>query len=178
MGGRGCLPNEPWEQAVSRDDDRSEVYAAELSAVGGTTLEQQVPLRELHDAAAAIVASAWWPTGPVAIRSARSDARSSRAQDRGDQVEIRLAAGQHDMATLIHELAHALAGTAAGHGPIFRAAHLDLMSLMAQPADVEWLRLAYAAHGLKVGERRWEQPPPATGEPSVDGRDARGRFVL
>jgi len=34
---------------VSRDDDRSEVYAAELSAVGGTTLEQQVSLSELQN---------------------------------------------------------------------------------------------------------------------------------
>ena len=163
---------------MSRDDDRSEVYAAELSAVGGTTLEQQVSLRELQNAAASIVTSAWWPTGPVAIRSARSDARSSRAHDRGGQVEIRFAAGQHDMATLIHELAHALAGTAAGHGPIFRAAHLDLMSLLAEPADVEWLRRAYAAHRLAVGERRWGQPPSAIGQPSLSGRDARGRFVL
>lgn len=82
------------------------------------------------------------------------------------------------MATLIHELAHALAGTAEGHGPVFRAAHLDLMSLVAQPADVEWLRRAYAAHGLAVGERQWDQPLSATGDPSVNGRDARGRFVL
>ena len=163
---------------MSRDDDRSEVYAAELSAVGGTTLEQQVSLSDLQNAAAAIVTSAWWPTGPVAIRSARSDARSSRAHDDGDQVEIRCAVGQHDMATLIHELAHALAGTAAGHGPMFRAAHLDLMTLLAQPADVEWLRRAYAAHGLAVGERQWEQPPWATRQPSLNGRDAQGRFAL
>lgn len=163
---------------MSRDDGRSEVYAAELSAVGGTTLEQQVSLSELQQAAAAVVLSSWWPTGPVAIGSARSDARSSRAHDRGGRVEIRLAVGQHDMATLIHELAHALAGTPAAHGPMFRAAHLDLMSLLAQPADVEWLRRAYAAHGLAVGERQWEQPRSAAGQPSLSGRDARGRFAL
>ena len=163
---------------MGRDDDRSEVYAAELSAVGGTTLEQQLSLDELRDAAAAIITSAWWPTRAITIGSARKDARSSRAHDRGDRDEIRVAAGQHDMATLIHELAHALAGTAAGHGPMFRAAHLDLMSLLAPPVVVDWLRRAYAAHGLAVGEREWELPALGTGQTASNGRDAVGRFAL
>jgi len=60
-----------------------------------------------------VTSSAWWPGPSVEVRVARSDARSSTAGaigTRARSVVIRLAAAQCTVATVAHELAHALAG--------------------------------------------------------------------
>jgi hypothetical protein len=76
---------------------------------------------------------------------------------------VRLAAGQRTSGTLTHELAHALAGVAAGHDATFRAAHVDVVALVAGSEVSTDLARAYAAAGLAVGERRWPAPVRATG---------------
>jgi len=161
-------------KAGGADDGRTALYAAEAAAFDGTDLE--VPLG--HDVAARVLADVigrrWW-TGPrVRIRAARGDAGSSScsAIDDGStppMAEIRLARPQTTVATVAHELAHALAGPEHGHDGVFRRAYLDtvLVATNIDPTDrrgrlhVTQLAEAMDAAGLTIGERTWP-PPPAT----------------
>ena len=74
---------------------------------------------------------------------------------------IRLAAGQHDDVTVAHELAHLLAGIAHGHDERFRAAHVDVVALLAGDRAASMLAEAYTSFGLAAGRRAW--PPPVHG---------------
>jgi hypothetical protein len=159
---------------VTVDAERALVYAAELAAFDGTDLEAVVGAPAVAHRIAAIVAGEWWPGTPVRVVSARSDARSSSTRCDPAATEmgavIRLAASQATLATGAHELAHALAGTGAGHRAVFRAAYLDVVAVLtnADPTDrrhrthVDQLAAAFAASGLSVGPRRWPEPPAAT----------------
>jgi hypothetical protein len=156
----------------ARDLERTAVYAAELAAFDGTDLESVRGLDRLTLVVDDLVAGKWWPGPSVSLRAARADARSSSARCGGgiDGVTIRLAANQATLATVAHELAHALAGPAAGHDGLFRAAYLDVVAVMTnlESTDrrgllhVEQLRVAFAAAGLSVGRRRWPPPPDST----------------
>lgn len=157
---------------MSRDDARSEVYAAELSATAGTSLEATCTLDELRTAATRITLSPWWPVGDVAVAAARAGAHSSRARYREGRIEVRLADGQMDMATLIHEMAHALAGLDAAHGALFRRAHIDIASAAVGAQAAGWVEHAYRAAHLDIAERCWPQPTAA------GGRDEHGRFIM
>jgi hypothetical protein len=70
-----------------------------------------------------------------------------------------LAAPQMTPATVLHELAHVLAGIDDGHGPVFRRAHVDLVGFAFGDVEANWLLDAYAAMGLAPGGRSWSQPP-------------------
>jgi hypothetical protein len=144
---------------VTADLGREAVYAAELVAFEGTSYESLAPFTELVARAAAVTASEWWPHGPVEVVPARVDARSSSTRQRaGDRPVVRLAAPQMTPATLVHELAHVLAGVAAGHGPLFRRAHVDLVGHVFGDLEAGWLLDAYAAMGLEPGRRVWAAP--------------------
>ena len=145
------------------DHGRAEVYAAELAAYEGTELEAVVGFDELVALADRMVTEPWWPRGRVTIRRARSDARSSATRHTSRAV-IHLAAPQMTPATVIHELAHVLAGVEAGHGELFRRAHVDLASVAFGTGRGRWLADAYANARLSLGDRRWSRPrsTPAT----------------
>jgi hypothetical protein len=158
------------------DAERAQVYAAERAAFGGTLHERQRPFEELDQRLRAVIGSAWWPGPEVVLRAARADARRSSAVERsrpvargrgsGVAVEIRLAVGQLDEATLAHELAHVLAGVRSGHDERFRAAHVDVSQVMLGEIAAGWLRAAYLDHGLGLGRRAWPAPEP-TGVPGL-----------
>jgi hypothetical protein len=153
------------------DAERASVYAAEVAAFDGTDLEEVIGLRAVLERIEQVTAGEWWPGPPVAVTGARRDARSSSTRcDAGThaaEATIRLAADQTTLATAAHELAHALAGPAHGHGPLFRVAYLDVVAVLtnADPTDrrydlhVTQLGAAFADAGLAVGERRWPPPP-------------------
>ena len=69
-----------------------------------------------------------------------------------------------DDGTLTHELAHALAGVTAGHDGWFRAAHIDVVALLAGAGAADDLARAYAAAGLTIGDRRWPSPVRGVGD--------------
>jgi hypothetical protein len=152
----------------SVDADRAQVYAAERAAFGGTLHEGQRPFEDLDQRLRAVTGSAWWPGPEVVLRAARADARRSSAVERARPVarsrgsvaavEIRLAVGQLDEATLCHELAHVLAGFRSGHDQRFRAAHVDVAHAVLGETAAGWLRAAYLDHGLGVGRRGWPAP--------------------
>ena len=153
---------------MTADLGREAVYAAEIAAFEGTSYESLVPIAELCQLATTILGSAWWPHGTIEVVAARSDARSSSTRQRGNALPVvRLAVPQMTAATLVHEFAHVLAGVSAGHGPIFRRAHVDLAGYSFGERQAGWLLDAYAAMGLAAGDRRWSAPPAAraTGGP-------------
>jgi len=156
---------------VTIDVGRAEVYSAETAAFDGTDLESVQPFAAVAGAIDAVVAGVWWPGPAVRVVAARSDATSSSARRvDGDATMIRLAGEQTTLATAAHELAHALAGPAAGHSAVFRAAYLDVVAVITNidtldrrhHLHVDQLRAAFAAAGLPVGRRRWPTPPEWT----------------
>lgn len=146
------------------DAGREALYAAELAAFDGTSYEAVVPLAELVELAQRVTRAAWWPAGEVPVVAARSDASSSTTRQRGGaRPVVRIAAGQATPATVLHELAHVLAGLAAGHGPRFRRAYLDLVGFCWGDTPAAWLRAEFEAARLAVGSRDWAPPPVARG---------------
>lgn len=151
------------EARRATDVGREALYAAELAAFDGTSYEAIAPFDELLDLAGRVTAAPWWPHGHVDVLAARSDAASSSTRQRGSaQPVVRLAAGQSTPATLLHEIAHVLAGVSAGHGPRYRRAYLDVVGFCWGDAAVRWLRAEFDAARLAVGERDWPMPPVAS----------------
>ena len=145
---------------MTADDGRAAVYAAEVAAFEGTRYESVTEFDELVALAGAITSAEWWPRGEVPVVRARRDSGTSSASQRdGGRPVIRLAGPQTTPATLVHELAHVLAGVGTGHGPVFRRAHVDLAGYCFGEVEAVWLLDAYAAMQLAPGGRAWAQPP-------------------
>lgn len=166
---------EPWGRAAadrpasSADVGRSAVAAVETAAFGGTTLDDIVGRSRAEAWVSDVVAGPWWLQAgpPVIVRRPRVSTRSSSARVAFDDqrrfgirapVEVQLADEQCSLATVAHELAHALAGVGAGHGPRFRAAHVDLVSVLAGHSAAGFLAECYGRFGLDVPVRRWPEP--------------------
>lgn len=145
-----------------QDAGREALYAAELAAFDGTSYEAWAPFAELVALAAQITEASWWPVGHVEVVPARADAESSSTRQHGNaRPVVRVAAGQATPATVVHELAHVLAGVTAGHGPRYRRAYLDLVGFCWGHTAASWLRSELDASRLAVGERDWPAPPVA-----------------
>lgn len=145
---------------MTADLGRAAVYAAEIAAFEGTSYESITPFHELLGLGRLITAAPWWPHGEIEIVPARSDASSSWTRQRaGGPPVVRLAAPQMTPATLVHELAHVLAGVGSGHGELFRRAHVDLAGYAFGDQPATWLVDAYRAMELDRGERTWSPPP-------------------
>ena len=152
------------EPACREDRGREAVYAAEEAAFGGTDLEDHLPLDALRARATTLVDGDWWVRAggpPVDVVAARVDARTSTARRRGGAALIRLAEAQLDIATVAHELAHVLAGIDRGHDEWFRAAHVDVVAVLAGSGASAALAASYRTFGLPVAPRPW--PPPVRG---------------
>jgi hypothetical protein len=150
------------------DAGRTAVYEAEDAVFGGTFLDEIRPLAELVRAAAEVTTGEWWSSAggpPVRVVAARRGAASSSARARSarEHVEVRLAGAQQDLATLAHELAHALAGVQHGHDGTFRAALVDVSALLADGSVSRALEGAYRSLGVPAGQRRWPPPVRVTG---------------
>ena len=145
---------------MTADLGRSAVYAAEIAAFEGTSYESVAPLDQLLELGRLVTAASWWPHGDIEIVPARADASSSSARQRGAGTPVvRLAAPQMTPATVVHELAHVLAGLNDGHGAVFRRAHVDLTGFAFGDEPATWLVEAYHGMGLEPGVRRWLAPP-------------------
>lgn len=156
------------------DRDRAQVYSAELAAFDGTDLELVVGVDVVLGLIRSVVAGEWWPGGPVDVRAARVDARSSATRcslDDGSVSMISIAAPQATVATAAHELAHALLGARHGHDALYRRAYLDVVAVLTNldrvdgrgSVHVDQLRSAFASAGLVVGHRTWPEPPAPGG---------------
>jgi hypothetical protein len=154
------------------DNERTALYAAELAAFDGTDLEIELGYDAVVRRILTVTAGEWWAGPSIEVRRARADARASSTRctvDAADGVTaiIRLAHEQTTVATAAHELAHALAGVAAGHGPVFRRAYIDVVAVITnldstdrrRDVHTDQLAEAFAARNLKVGNRQWAAPP-------------------
>jgi hypothetical protein len=154
--------------AAQFDRGRAAVAAVEDAAFGGTDADVPVDRDVLHARIADVVEGPWWQAcgPPVTVTAPRRSTRSSTARSRlGDlPVEIRLAETQLTVATVAHELGHALAGIGQGHGEMFRCAHIDVVALLCGAEVSQRLAEAYTAFELAVGTRAWPPPWRADGE--------------
>lgn len=145
---------------MTADIGREAVYAAEIAAFDGTSYEAIARYDELVALSLQIVDGPWWPHGPIEVVPARADACSSSTRQRsGSAPVVRLAAPQMTPATLVHELAHVLAGVEHGHDDTFRRAHVDLAASAFGEEPAQWLSEGYAQMGLSIGHRHWPAPP-------------------
>ena len=154
---------------MTGDVDRSQVYAAEEAAFGGTTLDSVTRFEHLERLALQVMSLPWWPGPVVPVVTARVDARSSCARSTADGVEIRLAPPQQTPVTLTHELAHVLAGLTVGHGPTFRRAHIDIVTSVLGAEAGRWLLDAYRSCGLSIPPAERPTEPEPLLEPRVVG---------
>lgn len=144
-------------------DSPGAVSEAEARAFGGTDAEAILPLAELVQRAAELTTGEWWAESgapAVTVRPARASARSSRARARPDgaAVVLALADGQLDLATLAHELAHALAGVGHGHDARYRTAAVDVATVLVGLEAGAALAAAFDAFGLDRRARAWPAP--------------------
>ena len=149
------------------DRGRTALGEAEAAAFGGTDLETNRAVADLARQAAVVTSSPWWRAAggpPVTLSAARASAHSSRARLGDRAVDVRLALGQRDIATVAHELAHALAGVGHGHDERFRAALVDVVTVVAGAPAAKALTDALGAFGLGVAVRTWPAPTRAEGE--------------
>ena len=136
------------------DDPRAEaVYAAERHAVASVPLRRFGRFADIEAYVEQVVLSAWWsetfasaPLEVEVLRRSRS-ATFSAAATTGDEVGLLALVDGHGwgLETVLHELAHVAAGSAAGHGPRFTRA-LEL--LWRHEAGVEAWAALRAALGV------------------------------
>lgn len=149
---------------VRVDHGRAAVYAAEEAAFGGAALDDVVALDVVRERGRSIVDGEWWRAchGPaVEIVGTRASARSSSARPAAQGSLVRIAPGQRTVATVAHELAHAMVGPGRGHDAVFRAAHVDIVAVLDGAGSAGALRVAYERFDLPIADRTW--PPPMRG---------------
>ena len=133
---------------------------------GGTDLEDALDRRAAEGALELITAGPWWRScgPPVTVSAPRGGTRASRARDHAGKVAIQLSDEQLNLATVAHELAHALADVGHGHDAVFRAAYVDVVAVLAGPAGAGALAEAFVAMGVEPGDRGWPAPYRAVGD--------------
>lgn len=169
VGGQAAkigLPGEAAPPAVgtgSRDGDRQRVYDAEDAAFLETSYAERLGERGCRWVLDHLVVLPWWSTAapgpPPVLRAARSDSARSTMVVAGDRVEVRIGPGMDQAHVLSHELAHLVAPAGAGHGAAFRAAHLDVATLLLGAHGSARLADFYGRAGLAVAARAWPPPP-------------------
>lgn len=169
MIGRGPPAADSTDWCEPADRGQRAVAEAEEAAFGGTDLDAPEPRAELERVVRDVTGGPWWAScgPPVRVVTPRSSARSSSARggpaDASGVVEIRLTDEQLTMGTVAHELAHALAGVAHGHGPRYRRAAVDVTALLAGADAAERLADAFGSFGVPAGTRAWPSPYRAEG---------------
>ena len=149
-----------------RDGERQRVYDAEDAAFLDTSYAERLGERGCRWLLDRLAATPWWAAvagGPPRLRAARVDSTRSTTVVGADRAEVRIAPGMDQPHVLSHELAHLVAGPAAGHGARFRAAHLDVATVLLGDHGVRRLGAAYARGLLLVAGRPWP-PPPGHGD--------------
>lgn len=174
-----------------RDLDRTRVYRAEAFAFGQTLADESIGLAALTTLAGILFIHPWWvdATGGAMprLRAARSDAgRSTASHSRDGTWTIRIVPHHDQAPTLSHEAAHVLVGTfgspprepVAAHGARFRAAHLDVATVLFGAHGRRLLDDGYRDAALDV-----ETGPPWPRAPEPDAAhgilgDWRGAIAL
>lgn len=147
---------------AGRDTDRQRVYDAEDAAFLDTAYAERLGERGCRWLVERFVATPWWAAtgGPVPrLRAARADSARSTTVLRADGAELRIGPGMDQAHVLSHELAHLLATPDAGHGPQYRAAHLDVAAVLLGRHGADRLAERLTRWALDVPARQWPPPP-------------------
>jgi len=147
---------------ATRDEDRQRVYDAEDSAFLDTAYAERLGERGCRWLVERFVATPWWVAlgGAVpAVRAARADSSRSTMVVTHGRTELRIAPGMDQAHVVSHELAHVLATPDAGHGPSYRAAHIDVATVLLGGHGAGRLAVRYDRAGLMAASRRWPTPP-------------------
>ncbi len=144
-----------------RDGERRQVYDAEDAAFLDTSYADRLGERGCRWLVDRLAATPWWAAAgpPPILRAARSDSARSTTVVAGAQAEVRIGPGMDQAHVLSHELAHLVASPGAGHGPLFRAAHLDVARVVLGGHGADRLADSYGRAGLGVDARTWPPPP-------------------
>lgn len=148
-------------ELAGRDGDRQRVYDAEDAAFLDTSYAERVGERGCRWLVERLVATPWWVTvgGPVpTVRAARADSARSTTVLADGRAEVRIGPGMDQAHVLSHELAHLLATPDAGHGPLYRAAHVDVATVLLGRHGADRLADRYARWGLVLAGRPWAPP--------------------
>lgn len=138
-----------------RDNERSQVYAAEDLSAELTVLVEPRSIRWLQDVVHGLTASAWWrdnfDSAPVQVLANRSQQRSYF--DAGRR-RISLSPAAQDLNTLLHEITHVACMDRSVaepvHGPIFRGTHVHVRKRVTGRQSATDLREVYEQFGLSV----------------------------
>jgi len=155
----------PAAGAGGRDGDRQRVYDAEDAAFLETSYAERMGERGCRWLLDHLVALPWWSAAAGSLpllRAARCDSARSTTVVAEGRTEVRIGPGMDQPHVLSHELAHLVAPAGAGHGGLFRAAHVDVANVVLGTHGVARLTDFYARSGLVVAARAWP-PPPAYG---------------
>lgn len=147
---------------ATRDADRQRVYDAEDAAFVDTSYAERLGERGCRWLLERVVAVPWWTAAAGAapvLRAARIDSTRSTTVLTSGGAELRIGPGMDQAQVLSHELAHLLATPDAGHGPLFRAAHADVATVLLGSHGAERLAVHYDRAALAVAARRWPAPP-------------------
>lgn len=146
---------------TSPDSDRQRVYDAEDAAFLDTSYADRLGERGCRWLLGRLVATPWWSglgLPAPALRAARIDSTRSTAVLGQDRSELRIGAGMDQAHVLSHELAHLLATPHAGHGSVFRVAHLDVAAVLLGRDGSDRLADRYGRSQLPSAVRRWAAP--------------------
>jgi len=145
----------------TRDSERQRVYDAEDAAFVETSYAERQGERGCRWLVGHVVATPWWAAAvgvqPV-LKAARADSARSTTVLAAGRAEVRVGPGMDQAHVLSHELAHLVASPSAGHGPRFRAAHLDVATILLGAHGAVRLADSYARAGLVVMGRQWPLP--------------------
>jgi len=138
------------------------VYDAEDAAFLETSYAERLGERGCRWLVDRLVVMPWWAAAAGALpvlKAARADSARSTTVVAGARAEVRVGPGMDQAHVLSHELAHLVASPAAGHNSRFRAAHVDVATILLGTHGAGRLADAYSRVGLAVAGRLW--PPPA-----------------
>jgi len=138
------------------------VYDAEDAAFLETSYAERLGERGCRWLLDHLVALPWWAAaaGPAPVlRAARADSARSTTVVAGDRTEVRIGPGMDQAHVLSHELAHLVAPAGAGHRDLFRAAHLDVATVVLGTHGGARLMDFYRRAALPVAARTWPAPP-------------------
>jgi hypothetical protein len=148
------------------DRDRQRVYDAEEAAFGGTTMDDRLGWDDVEVLVDAVVADAWWASIALPaprLQRSRADARTSCS----DGVVIRICTEGQTALTVVHELAHHVAGHLAWpdgvgeptpHGDRFRATALRVATVVSGSSGSDALERSWHSHRLSVADWAWPEP--------------------
>ncbi len=150
---------------MTRDVDKALVYAAEDMVFDNTIFAEPFGPQGLLGLAVRLNGLEWWQSVgvPFSIAPTRRESGHSTCSFNNDGAVLRFSLAGENAATFAHEAAHLVAqhhGATPAHGPLFRAAELDVVTIVCGPVAAERLREVFLSNDLLVAARKWIAPRP------------------